>query len=198
MENLRLARSEHIDAGLAAVSVAMQVVYSVPFLILGGLLAFPFRQSVWRCNVCGHIPDQPGATLIPEQTGEQGTSGRQCIYCGKEILESAVACPHCWKEQKPLHRGATTGRGRQGFTIAFDVIVPLALIVGSFLYWQNSEPSSALGHHQLGWAQFQAGRVEQSIVSLTKAVELAPSSVHYKNRLSFALAEHGEFQMAPR
>ena len=218
MENLRLARSESIDSGLAGVWVAIQVLYSVPFLILGGFLAFPFRNSVWRCSFCGHISHQLGATLILEQTRKQGTTGRTCIYCGKEILESAVACPHCWKEQKSTQRVARRGDAGHGFSIGFDLAVPLVLLVGSFLYWQHApelrqqqqleatiaysqsiieaEPSSARGQYRLGRALFQAGRLDESIASLTKAVELDPSDPSYKNILSFALAENGQFEIA--
>ena len=134
MESLRVVRSESSGYPIAVLSIAIQGFISVPFLILGAFLAFPFRESIWRCTSCDHILGQPVGTPELEQTSEQ-TTGRTCIHCGKEILESAIACPHCWKEQKPLRRAATQGKADRRFTLGFDLVLPLVLIVGSLLYW---------------------------------------------------------------
>ena len=61
MDSLPVARSGSIDSGIAAAGIAMQVWGSVPFLVLGGFLAFPFRKGVWRCKSCGDMPDLPSA-----------------------------------------------------------------------------------------------------------------------------------------
>ena len=58
IEDLQIARSGALDAEWAGFNSAVMGVFAVPFVLLGGFLAFPFKKGIWRCESCGHILDQ--------------------------------------------------------------------------------------------------------------------------------------------
>ena len=44
-----------IDSEFALAVIMLVTLITVPFILLGGYLAYPFEKRVWRCTSCGHV-----------------------------------------------------------------------------------------------------------------------------------------------